>query len=700
MKPYKNSIPIPPELRRLLEKNGLDVQLVINEKGQHELKVAGNRGLAMSPPQSYVLTPRQANDIINAYAQGTGFRLKKGYETVNQVIAKDFMAPQSYTIASNTGLNRRGTANRLSPVNMGWNYVVDIRRYFDHYHDRAMISRPDGSLKPGEAAAMRTLPNGAYVPTAGYIYKGNMAPTQQQQEVPQQMNSVVVNMAPTPAPRPELENVEKLSDLYTSTPENDTYKMLQPVLDHHGIVIKEGLDEEGNPEKQLVVMAQNAKVNIVYHLTEEEYQKLTADGWRDVKNENDVSLQDRLNIINEKISLDFKEPITAEMLDGDSYVNLTYKDGRREVNEAKYIEYEKKQSAREMRTAERMAIKNDLQAIDGRDVSSILKEKAFFYKGKEGRQMTVGEIRVDAVADPEKGEKTKYMMSAVIDGQRHSVEISQKNYKTFIGYDDKHRLEMFASKFDVKIAKGQDNSWALVNGKDGIRPRGFYAAQNAQSGIVNESILQQLGKGFYEDQKGGRQKEVSNIMVYDVSQLNNNERERLNGFLPDTEKKELPYVMVATIDGRDVAHYMTDKQFDSYMKSNDKGKLEIADKLFDEFKIKAVPEERASGERKGNFRKGLLGFLGAVAGGAIAVLSIKHEHDMFEHRHHRRYGGMAEPYRGTMTRTAGIPAVEKTENQHQRVSGNDRVITKASDNYEYMVQNANVEESEDMVLHR
>lgn len=627
----KNKNLLSRDLQDILRRNGLQAEVVIGTGGKAVLNIVGDRGYAQSPPRSYELTPQQLDLLVNARQQGTGARVKKAYNMLNSIIARDFIPPQSYTVAFNTGINRSGTRNSFNPVNMGWNGVAEHVGRSPYSSIRRMDHRVDGSLRPGETGSMRELPGGLYVPTAGYVWKGNI---QQQQTQEQQLQSKVeiTNIAPNPAPRPQDGNATLLKDHVTTGP-NDNYAMLEPILSSHGIVIKEGKDPDGNAEKQLVIMAKNAKVNITYHLTDEEYRKLTADKWLSSK---DNGLQARLDIINSKASLDFQQPITTEMLNSSNYVDLDYKEGRREVNEARYIAYEQRQQAIEaekqqvqMLTAQanniRSAIADDPNAIDGRDVTSILKGQAFFNEGAKGRQLVVGEIRVDK-AD------TGFTMTADINGTRKDITISEKEYNRFLDYDDAHRLKMFADKFDVAIHEGQDNSWQIVRGPRGLDFEQNYRIADTLGASVNANILQSLGKGFYAEQKGGREKAVTDIWAFDLhdKSIPQEARQQMAKELGiDLEKDKKAFFIVANIDGNDVIHRMSEKQYNKYMAADDNGRLKIADKLFNEFKIKREPGHR------GNTAKNVLGILGGLAGAAVAGLTIKHAIDHpYGHRGH------------------------------------------------------------------
>ncbi len=625
------------DLQAILQKNGLDAAIEIGADGKAVLHVSGNRGYAQSPPLSYVLTPQQMEILTNARQEGTGLRVKKAYNIFNSIVAKDFFPPQSYTLAYNVGIDRSGGRNRFTPVNMGWNGVNERMGRSTYSPTRRVDHRVDGSLRPGEATTTRQLPDGMYVPTAGYVWKNN-APMQQQQQPEQK--PVVMDIEPMRAPRPKDGETVLLKD-HISTAGNDTYPMLEDILRTHGIVIQEGKDQQGKDEKQLVLMAKNAKVNITYHLSEEEYAKLTADNWLS-RGEN--SLEKRLEIINSKISLDFKEPVTKDMLNSINYVDLSYKDGRREVNEARYVEYELRQQARqeenrrvaelsEKRDAVRARIYNDPNAIDGRDVSQILQGKAFYAPRSSGRQLVVGEIRVD------KTQNGSYAMTAEINGQLKSVGISEKDYKRFRDVlDDEHRLKMFAEKFDIKIDKGEDRSWDIVRGENGIHTEQEYRIADTMSASVNENILQQLGKGFYVQQKGGRQLDVTNIRAYDLNdpRISQHDREAIMKEVGIKEKDaSKAYIIAADINGETIIHKMSEKQYRQYMDSDDMKRIKMADGIFDEFKIKNLPG------RRGNAGKTILGILGGIAGVAVTGLSIKH---VIDHPHPNRHSDHGRGY--------------------------------------------------------
>lgn len=75
--------------------------------------------------------------------------------------------------------------------------------------------------------------------------------------------------------------------------------------------------------------------------------------------------------------------------------------------------------------------------------------------GAYGREVHVGEIFVEKVLAEErqdanqkdKGEST-YRMTAIINGEAITHEISQKQYDKFMAVDDYHRMKLFSKVFD------------------------------------------------------------------------------------------------------------------------------------------------------------------------------------------------------------------------------------------------------------
>lgn len=652
-----NYISLSPQLERLVERNGLHAFITMDSSGQAYLNVQGTRGLATSPAKQYKISQQQMTKLMRGDNYGTLSQNQKAYNTFNSIIKNDFMPPENYVIARNSGINRYGE-NMISPVNFGQVGIPVVRRPYGFTEYMGM--RTDGKRRPGEAAAVRELDNGMMAPTAGYIWRGNTQP-HRAQPVEQQINIKPQQIVPQAAPRPERgQAVALIVKGEGQTAGNDTWQMLKECLTSHGIDIREKTNQQGQKEYQMVVKPLNAKKNFLYHLTEEEYHLLTQDHYNDPEYPA-LSIDKRLEVINDKIKKDFNEPITKDMLKTKDYVDLTYKPGKREMYEADFIAYEKKIQQKQIddvvlaeikgyigRDMQRIA--NDPNAVDGRRITEIMAnagdgEKAFYQNSHNGRQLFVSEIRVDRT----EGEKPTYWMSANINGEWQQKVISEKDYNRFRDLDDAHKLKMFTDTYkDIKIADGVDDSLAIIRGRDGnLQLKHQENISESQRSNVNLSILQNMNKAFYAEGKGGREKNIEAIQVFEVDKAHLQEieknlpdspenRQLLKDLKKQASETDKLHVIAAVIDGTVVQHAMTSKDYNKFMKSDDTQRLKIADKLFDEFKVKLTPEGKA--ERAQKTKNTIFGVLGALAGVAMTGLAVKHDIDRINHRHGGPHG--------------------------------------------------------------
>ena len=90
--------------------------------------------------------------------------------------------------------------------------------------------------------------------------------------------------------------------------------------------------------------------------------------------------------------------------------------------------------------------------VDGAALQDYKQDKGFYREIAHGREVEVGEIRVDKEVDG------KYKMTAVIDGQSVTHEITQKQYDKFLAVDDYQRMKLFSKIFnevDIKTRPGE-----------------------------------------------------------------------------------------------------------------------------------------------------------------------------------------------------------------------------------------------------
>ena len=108
-------------------------------------------------------------------------------------------------------------------------------------------------------------------------------------------------------------------------------------------------------------------------------------------------------------------------------------------------------------------------SVHGEDLQQEAENKGWYREGAHGREVHVGEIRVEPIR-PEQSEaqenahleskgEIKYRMTAVINGEAISHEITAKQYNKFLALDDEHRMKLFARVFpevDIKRIPRED----------------------------------------------------------------------------------------------------------------------------------------------------------------------------------------------------------------------------------------------------
>ena len=602
-------------LQEVLRKNGMQAHISLAKDGGRELIVLGHD----SPVLTYKLNEKQVENLMG---WGTTYENKKAYNTFASIVKDDFYMPQNFVSASNAfgrvamglhgyrighgeyGYDARPARRTpwfapFSRQGRGWagDFVgyaprtegFHLRRIGDHAYrpwggGPMVTERPDNRVKPGEMLS------GGY----GFYFKGRQKETPV--EVLDQI-SIEPKIKPLEAaPRPQGQGVPYssviTSDVYFS---NDKF---QEVLKSHGIVIDEA-------KKTLTIQSNLSKVDLQYDLKPEELQKLMANK---VSGKGGVSVDARLAIINEVIGKDFDTKLTKDMLETKELVSLDLKPEVRQEVEAPFIEQERR-IAEQQRLAEARAeqrreserIERDPNAINGREIQTILGNKGWFQPVANGREMVVGEIRVDKTLNG------TYVMEAEVNGRLLAHSISAKDYQKFLDLDDAHRLKMFDKVFsevEIKSAHGeslyQDDLYLAHDGQSIVHQKEV-DIQNATSNRVDGAALLEFNerKGFYRERAHGREVEVGNIQVD-----------------PTADGK---YKMTAVINGQTISHEITQKQYDKFLAVDDYHRMQLFSKIFNEVDIKTRPGEGH------NLGAALLAAL--VVGGEVMRdgLSVPHE---------------------------------------------------------------------------
>lgn len=496
---------VAPQLQSILHANGMQAHISLSETGTYQLVTISHNS---SQPRYYDLNEKQLDALVNG---GTNTWNKNAYNTFVSIVKDDYYIPGSWVAAKNAN----------SPVNHGlWGHTIMDGEYgyrdprfrpfagpgfgkFDNslfgflfgggrYHIRrvagrpyfansapVVIERPDGRLKPGE------LKSGSY----GFYDKGN-----QKKDA---LSNLEVDVKPRVLERPKGKALP-LKDYITGYSTLLTFSGagFAEVLSSHGIVV----DKD---KKTLTIKSDGVNKNLEYTLTDEELNTILNDKLRftdtrgkkkHVHNKNAPNISERLDVINKVIANDFADKITVDHLQSKDYINIKLKPETAAslgLLEKQANAYNKNIDTldldmREMRQDYRTGFIdkwNSIGVVDGRTLSE---DKGFYLPMDKGRRVAVGEIQAYPTND---GTKTSYRMTAVINNQVMSHEISKDDYIKFINYDDEHRLQLFDKVFDeVKIKSAsngmlEDNTRSsyLDEAKDVVRLEGDYSLVSSKS---------------------------------------------------------------------------------------------------------------------------------------------------------------------------------------------------------------------------
>lgn len=478
-----------PELQDILMRNGMQAHIVGSSNG-FQLVVQGHD----SPVLSYNISKKQLEALTD---WGTNFSNKKAYNTFTSLVANDFDMPKNFVHARNAngrvamglhgyrigvGEYGRETMNMPFHHRHGWSGMCMGRpipflgwtpRQQDGFHMRRIggelyypgapmvPNRPDGRMKPGE------LQNGSY----GFYYKGaQVITTQPAQDVLKDLQSVIQPVVTVPREQKTATpyNEAITSKVYFS---NDKW---QDVLASHGIII----DEKA---KMVTIQSAASPADLQYTLTDEELKALTNNSIKE------VPIDKRLNVLNGVIGEDFKDAVTMEMLNSNKSINIQLSDkALAEINTQLGIGNPQQVNAQQpiLEVGENQEIIHPELGplaqggirMDGNDLEYIDENKGWFREGRHGREVSVDEIRVEPItnntANPSKETEQgkakehtqtegKYKMTAIIDGQVISHEITQKQFDKFMAVDDYHRMKLFSKVFPEVDMKSRGDGVGL-----------------------------------------------------------------------------------------------------------------------------------------------------------------------------------------------------------------------------------------------
>lgn len=425
-------------LEEILRKNGMEAHL--KETGDsYQLLVKSHD----SPEISYSISQSDALKLMNGGSHASD---KKAYNTFVSIVRNDFYVPNNYVHAKNVGshvnmgLNgyRADVPPRIPPLATG--PFIPVPGYHMRRVDgRAMPAtpfipeRPGGVMRPGE------LQSGGY----GFYNKGKQ--NQMQADVLANLGQVDVK----PIQRINGQAIPYKERI--SSPVYFTNQNFQEVLRSHGIVIDEA-------KKTLTIQSSEVPKDLRYKLTDEELKQLTNNS---ISQKNGVSVDARLEIINKIIAADFAGKVTMDMLNSKNLVNIKLQP-EKEDEIIRGIPHEEMGSQQSLHHrfqpspddySGTLDQQHRVGVVDGRSLEQLKDNKGWYREETHGREVAVGRITVE----PDMQSSGKYKMTAIIDGQRVSHEITQKQYDKFMAVDDYHRMKLFSKVFPEVEMKGNGN---------------------------------------------------------------------------------------------------------------------------------------------------------------------------------------------------------------------------------------------------
>lgn len=459
---------ISPELRDLLMRNGMQAHIIADGNG-YQLAVQGHD----SPLLTYRLTEKQMLALTD---WGTSYANKTAYNTFTSVVGNDFYLPKNFVHARNAngrvamGLHgyrvgigeygRTGGYCMHPPHFLGWTPRMQdgwhLRRVGGQlfYPQAPMVSeRWDRRMNPGE------LQSGGY----GFYYKGQAQQPVVNQDVLQNLQAVVTPVVSRPRSN---EPAKPYKELITS-PVYFSNEKWQECLSSRGIII----DEQS---KTLTIQSKATNVDMVYDLKEGELKALTNNSIKQ------MPIDKRLDILNNVIKDDFADKVTMDMLNSKERINIGLRpEVQQEMEQRQQPVVEAGQD--EELTVEREPQIHGDASVNGQDLNLLDESKGWYREVKNGREVQVDEIYVEKIQNTEapvaaseqakeqgqsakqqeKGD-VKYRMTAIINGESISHEISQKQYDKFMAVDDYHRMKLFSNFFkEVDIKSRPEASTGL-----------------------------------------------------------------------------------------------------------------------------------------------------------------------------------------------------------------------------------------------
>lgn len=448
--PNPRQMDLQPEMRDILMRNGMQAHIIAKGSG-YQLAVQGHD----SPLLTYNITEKQMLALTD---WGTNYANKRAYNEFTNIVGNDFYLPKNFVHARNANgrvaMGQHGYRvghgeygyGMMPPHFLGWTPRMQdghhLRRVGGQlFFPQAPIvpERWDGRMKPGE------LQSGGY----GFYYKGQSQQATPNQDVLQNLQAVVTPVVTRPRSN---DSAKPYKELITS-PVYFSNEKWQECMSSHGIIV----DAE---RKTLTIQSTATNTDMVYDLKDEELKALTSNSIKE------VPINKRLEVLNDIIKYDFADKITIDMLNSKEHIGIGL------CPEVQQDLEQRQQPTMAAEQGDELSVQQEAQqhgdaSVNGQDLALMDENKGWYREAKHGREVQVDEIYVEKIEKPkaseeniqqeavadkqERGKKdegeVKYRMTAVINGEAISHEITQKQYDKFMAVDDYHRMKLFSNIF-------------------------------------------------------------------------------------------------------------------------------------------------------------------------------------------------------------------------------------------------------------
>ena len=226
----------------------------------------------------------------------------------------------------------------------------------------------------------------------------------------------------------------------------------------------------------------------VRDITDDEVKKLTNNSVKE------VSVQQRLDLINDVIKNDFSDKVTMDVLNSKEQVSIKLKPDVEQAlsaGQSQVFEYSPAMGSDDRQVLPDREEDRSVAHVDGNTLYDMNEQKGWFREGRHGREVMVDDIKVEPVRN-EQGEvekdakgDVKYRMTAVINGESISHEITQKQYDKFMAIDDYHRMKLFSHIFNEVDMKNVPGSHAGLG------------AQIGGALLAGLTVMGELGRGHH-----------------------------------------------------------------------------------------------------------------------------------------------------------------------------------------------------------